>query len=101
MELARSAYYYRSRRAAGREKALRERIVAVCEEFLITVVDVADPTPLFRGWPAAENQRQRLQFASGRPATAACIVGRRGRNPGLKSSRIIRWPRFTHDRGGR
>ena len=30
MKLARSTYYYRSRRAAAREKALRERIVAVC-----------------------------------------------------------------------
>ena len=33
MKLARSTYYYRSRRAAAREKALRERIVALCEEF--------------------------------------------------------------------
>src|SRR5438045_9013854 len=33
MKVARSTYYYRSRRAAAREKALRERIVAVCEEF--------------------------------------------------------------------
>ena len=33
MKLARSTYYYRSRRAAAREKARRERIVAVCEEF--------------------------------------------------------------------
>jgi putative transposase len=33
MKLARSTYYYRSRRAAAREKALRERIVAVCDEF--------------------------------------------------------------------
>ena len=33
MKLARSTYYYRSRRAAAREKALRERIVALCDEF--------------------------------------------------------------------
>lgn len=33
MKLARSTYYYRVRRAAAREKALHERIVAVCEEF--------------------------------------------------------------------
>jgi len=33
MKLARSTYYYRSRRAAAREKALRERIVTICEEF--------------------------------------------------------------------
>jgi putative transposase len=33
MKLTRSTYYYRSRRAAAREKALRERIAAVCEEF--------------------------------------------------------------------
>jgi putative transposase len=33
MKLARSTYYYRSRRAAVREKALRERIVALCDEF--------------------------------------------------------------------
>ena len=33
MKLARSTYYYRSCRAAAREKALCERIVAVCEEF--------------------------------------------------------------------
>jgi putative transposase len=33
MKLARSTYYSRFRRAAAREKVLRERIVAVCEEF--------------------------------------------------------------------
>ena len=33
MKLARSTYYYRSRSAAAREKALRERVFAVCEEF--------------------------------------------------------------------
>lgn len=33
MKLARSTYYYRSRRAAAREKALHERIIALCEEF--------------------------------------------------------------------
>ncbi len=33
MKLARSTYYYRSRRAAAREKALRDSIVALCEEF--------------------------------------------------------------------
>jgi putative transposase len=33
MKLARSTYYYRSRRAAAREKALRERIVALRDEF--------------------------------------------------------------------
>ena len=33
MKLARSTYYYRARRAAAREKDLRERIIAVCEEF--------------------------------------------------------------------
>ena len=33
MKLARSIYYYRARRAAAREKALHERIVAICEEF--------------------------------------------------------------------
>lgn len=33
MKLARSTYYYRSRRAAAREKALREHIVSICEEF--------------------------------------------------------------------
>ena len=33
MKLARSTYYYRARRAAAREKALCERIIAVCEEF--------------------------------------------------------------------
>jgi len=33
MKLARSTYYYRARRAAARGKDLRERIIAVCEEF--------------------------------------------------------------------
>jgi len=33
MKLARSTYYYRSRRAVAREKVLRERIVNICEEF--------------------------------------------------------------------
>lgn len=33
MKLARSTYYYRSRRAAAREKILRERIATICEEF--------------------------------------------------------------------
>jgi len=33
MKLSRSTYYYRSRRAAAREKTLRERIVTICEEF--------------------------------------------------------------------
>lgn len=33
MKLARSSYDYRARRATAREKALQERIVAVCEEF--------------------------------------------------------------------
>jgi hypothetical protein len=33
MKLARSAYYYRARRAAVREMVLRERIVSLCGEF--------------------------------------------------------------------
>jgi hypothetical protein len=33
MKLVRSTYYYRSRRAAARKKALCERIVALSEEF--------------------------------------------------------------------
>jgi putative transposase len=33
MKLARSTYYYRARRAAAREKALHEGILAVYEEF--------------------------------------------------------------------
>jgi putative transposase len=33
MKLPRSTYYYRSRRAAAREKVLHERIVNICDEF--------------------------------------------------------------------
>lgn len=33
MKLARSTYYYRSRRAAPREKALHQHIIGLCEEF--------------------------------------------------------------------
>jgi putative transposase len=33
MKLARSTYYYRARRAAAREIALRDRIINLCEEF--------------------------------------------------------------------
>jgi putative transposase len=33
IKLARSTYYYRSRRSATREKPLRERIVTICEKF--------------------------------------------------------------------
>jgi hypothetical protein len=33
MKLARSTYYYRTRRAAAREKTLHQHIIDLCEEF--------------------------------------------------------------------